>query len=376
LNDAESFTIVEPSSAPIPSHEEKHVAPVNLEFESVRSATVVGIDIGSGCAKAAVLEGNARSKSIVVRESALLPIEDPAQPFATTLRLLLAKLQTRSRDCALATWPPSAQVRFIESNGAYAGRVRRELTAPEATDFTVTDTPETTTEADHVFDASPIPGSKSPGSAAKMLECGILRVDLDLIHHAFKEVRRTLRLVQLAPVSLFNAFAISQPEIATRESYFLVDIGKRRTTLIAGAQGAMRLIRVVDLGWDYVAEPLELEFGTECRGQLQSLPVDDMDVRSATADAMQRLSLEIERSLDHLHRDEHYARPIRYYISGPLTPESLPIQTLSTHLAIPAMTWNPLRRAAAGKRALAEYHLLEELPRLPAAAGAALQYLV
>jgi hypothetical protein len=80
--------------------------------------------------------------------------------------------------------------------------------------------------------------------------------------------------------------------------------------------------------------------------------------------------------MDHLHRDEHYARPLRFYISGPLNPESLPIQALATHLEIPAMTWNPLRTAAAGKRALAEYHLLEELSRLPAAAGAALQCLV
>lgn len=376
LNDAESFTIAESTAALRPSFEEQPSPPLDLGFESVRRATVTGIDIGSGCAKAVVLEGNSRAKSIVVREFALLPIEDPAQPFATTLRLLLGKLRTRSPECALAAWSPGAQVRFIVSNGAYTGRIRKESPTPDAEETVQTDGSAPMTEADHVFDASPIPGSKRTGSTTKMIECGILRVDLDVIHGAFKEVRRSLRLVQLNPVSLFNAFAVSHPEIVARDSYLLVDIGKRHTMLVAGARGAMRLIRVVELGWDYVAEPLELEFGTDCRDQLQKLPLEDNEIRSATADAMQRLSLEIGRSFDHLHRDEHYARPIRFHISGPLNPESLPIQAMSTHLGIPATTWNPFRRAAAGKRALAEYHLLAEFQRLPAAAGAAFQCLL
>jgi Tfp pilus assembly PilM family ATPase len=363
LTDPESFTIADAPSPLRPGLKQEAAAVESLR--AIRNATVVGIDIGTGAAKAVVLETHRRTREILVREFAIEPIRTAGQPLAITLRSLLGRLKTRSRDCAFAFWPASAEVRFLQSSQRRSGAGHTGGTAAAGSQ-----------DAGSVFDAAMIPRSERGDEETSLLECGMSRADLQAIDDAFREMRCRLQLVQLTPVAIFNAFVMAQVEVALRDPYLMVDIGRTRTTLIAGGEGAMRLMRVVDLGWEFVAEPLELEFGIDCRSALQGLPADDPLVRSSTSDAVRPLAEEIAQSLDHLQMEENIARPTRFYISGPLNAESLPVQALSEHLGLMAIPWNPLRRMAAGKRALAEFRLLQDLARLPAAAGAALQCLI
>jgi Tfp pilus assembly PilM family ATPase len=318
-----------------------------------------------------------------------------------TVRVLLKKLKSRCRDCAISVWPEGARVKIFEGRKWASGHEMRDLIAADSRGIF--------NEAltDYTFDCVKEAGIGAGADADHSLfvGCGIPRSETERLQAVFPALGYRLHLLQLMPIAVFNAFAHSHEEIFAKKPYLLADIGKSRMTVVAGAANRLPLLRVIEFGWGEVdarfieekelgmykrrvgstgptdswgedAERFLLE-AAEAEGEV--LPVlseeEELSLKGMRAKA-DSIAQELHASVEFLLRDDDSFRLEHLYISGALNCQTIAVQILAETMDLQCVPWNPLRRNVATEKALAKFGLLTHIARLPAAAGAAFQHLL
>jgi hypothetical protein len=202
------------------------------------------------------------------------------------------------------------------------------------------------------------------GSASSMCVAeAVPKAAVENVEAVLRKLGKKLRMLQLAPLSLLNCFSASCPEIAREQPFLVTDFGRERALILGGYRGLARAARVVDFPWELIKTQVTEEGSSA-----------DSAVRERGAEAMQNLFKELVDVCDYIDSQDQHLRLSRMHVSGALSNNAEVMRSLGEALEVECVSWNPLRAIEAEKRALSNPHLVEDLPRLPLAAGVALQY--
>lgn len=327
-----------------------------------RSNSVIGLDLGHASLKAVVLEKNSESAELIVRNFAIQRREDPAHALEHQLRKLLRKLRPRTRECALAFWPQDSVLRFVERSRSDSSSPREWLQSPQSP----------LRDLDHhLLDFCDLGQSPEDPSKRRFLVCASPKQSLETIARTLEKAGLHPVLMQLTPMALSNAFHFSRDQQTLNDPFLVADIGARETHISGGHSDQVLLLRTLPWGTDQFLEELANK----------NIQLEEQQFTTSEPAALSRglsaaaapLAKELRLSADFLSRGGQSIETI--HLSGYLGTLPEFSAALERESLIPCTLWNPFQKITAGEKALSGYRLLEEISRLPAAAGAALQYL-
>lgn len=320
---------------------------------------IIGIDLGTGWSKAVVLRLRGEGEGPIAREYALVPTEPGGTRAALeqTLRKLFRKLGSRSRECAITFWPVGAKMRFFDRGTPQAASALSRAPSAEV-------------EAlfheklrDYVAVGGVVESCLDGVASSMCVAEAVPRAAVQDVESVLRKLGRKLCVLQLAPLALLNSFTTSCLDIAREQPYLVTDFGRERALILGGYRGLARAARVVDFPWELIKTQVTEDGGGA-----------DSAIREQGAEAMQNLFRELVDVCDYIDSQDQHTRLSRMHVSGALSNNADVMRSLGEALEVQCISWNPLRSIEAGKRALKESSLVEDLPRLPLAAGVALQW--
>jgi Tfp pilus assembly PilM family ATPase len=168
-----------------------------------------------------------------------------------------------------------------------------------------------------------------------------------------------------------NTFELALPEIYSRETVALVDIGFKHSSVTILDRGELALTRVVNIGGDKLttglADALNISYAEAEGIKVGMAP----EVETALQMQVIPLGREIRASLDFFEHQND--RPVtQVYVSGGSARSEMILQMLHSELLTECKTWNPtgfLQLALPGQQAVEVDHIG---PQLTVAIGAAL----
>ena len=317
---------------------------------------IIGIDLGSGWAKAVVLR--LREEGPLVREYAMVPSEpgDSRKALEETLRKLFRQLRSKSSECAVTFWPNGAKMRFFDRGTPEAAKSLARATAGEIESLFHEEL------KDYVAVGGPVEGCHTDFQSSMGVAEAVPKIAVAEVESALRKLGRRLRVLQLAPLALLNSFSTSCAEIARDHSYVVTDFGRERALILAGFRGVARVARVVEFPWELIKTQVVDDAGA----------VDPV-AREQGAEAMQNLFKELVDVCDFLDAQDQQTRLSRMHVSGALSNNAEVMRSLGEALEVQCVTWNPLQSIEMERLAKSAPGLSEDLPRLPLAAGVALQ---
>ena len=338
-----------------------------------RRKCVIGLHLGSSAVTAALVQEGRRGAPPVLLDAVALATGE-GQPLEEALAAVSARWGRRCRDCTAAFWPEEGMIRFFEHRGAL-GEVEAllksrhwQLLAQNYGDF--------------VFGCGPLPVVESNGGgpppARRYVCCGMPAARLAVMEGLFARAKLKIKVLQLSPLAVFNAFDLLERETAQRGNTLLVDVGGEAATIVGGRGGTAELARRVPHGLNTLTERLILDGGISPEEDFAALSADDdINVESARQ-CLAELAKEIASSIDYFQT--HLNRLDGLYFTGAVTRSEAVLKILGEMIRadmvldggereIPFKPWNPLERLG--------------LPEKPepgganwaAALGAAFQYL-
>ena len=331
-----------------------------------RTKQIIGVELGSACLKAAVIELNEGTKELLVREYAIQSLEATTHDLVTSLGLLLSKLKTKCRDCAIAAWPDSAIFRFFEHDPTSTTPIRSVLN-PDSSSSQGLD--------EYILDFVDAGKGKQSPKGRLYAACGVPRGELEATRDLFKQLKYNIQLFQLTPIAVFNAYHSSLEVGPAPQPFLAIDFGRKRTSL-SGGEAELHLMRAIEWGSDDLQRALvEQQLLTDSQ-TLQDLTLPSERLKEALQEAILPLVRQIEFSLDYLRMEVDSGMVRDVHISGGLSNFGFFVEALQEAMApTPCVKWNPFRKMQATNAALKETGLLVDLFRLQPAAGAAIQFL-
>jgi len=338
---------------------------------------MMSVDLGSRMTKAILLER--RGDVFALTRYALLdaPIfEKSFSPdvLAEHLKAVSEALESKTKLVTLAIGVNDAVVRPVELPQIPVDEMRQVLKNNTRSYFQQ-DLP------NRVFDChitlpkiSPQPAETGKTTATLKLNVLAAGARKDLIDD-FQTAIRGAGLIpdyivpgMIGPV---NAFEMAMPEIFTKDSVALVDIGFKNSSVCILHQGELVLNRVVGIGGDRMtaglAEAMNISYA-EAEGIKIGMP---SEVQSALEGQVLPLGRELRASLDFFEHQQD--RPVsRVYVSGGSARSEFILQLLHGELVAECEAWNPttfLQLALPGQQAVEIDHVA---PQLTVAIGAAM----
>ena len=171
-----------------------------------------------------------------------------------------------------------------------------------------------------------------------------------------------------------NAFEQAMPEIYTRETIALVDIGFKHTSVVVLDQGELVFNRVVNIGGDKLTEGLAESMNVTPAEAESIKVVMAPEVEAALQMQVAPLGREIRASLDFFEHQQDRAVSQVFVCGGSARSEMI-LQMLHAELLLECKTWNAtgfLQMALPGQQAVDVEHVG---PQLTVAIGAALAVL-
>jgi type IV pilus assembly protein PilM len=220
------------------------------------------------------------------------------------------------------------------------------------------------------------------GGAEEQIQVVLVAIKSDLvdqINDSVESTRLRTRIVDVAPMALYNAFRYNYSDLAGCS--LLVDIGARTTNLVFSEPGKF-FSRSVPIGGASITAAIAKEFGetfpaAEARkkrdgfvslGGAYAEPsdADVARVSKIVRGTMTRLHAEVMRSISHYRAQQQSSAPERIFLSGGSATMPYMREFFREKLQLPIEFFNPLRNVAVAPAApVAELthsgHLLGEL---------------
>jgi Tfp pilus assembly PilM family ATPase len=324
-----------------------------------RHREIIGIDLGSAVAKAVVLRIPREGQQLIAREHAVVPVEPGGSRTALerTLRQLFRSLRSRTRFCAITMWPEGAKLRFFDRGSAQTSRAPAQLKPDEVQRLF----PEPL--VGYVSACAPVETCRESETSSMCVAEAVPKQAIDDLEAVLRKLGRRLTVLQLTPIALLNAFTSARQDIARDEPFLVADFGKERTLIVAGYHGLARTVRVVDFPWESI-----ITAGKEGANG-NAITSTEQGFKS-----MQLLLKELVDVCDYLDAQDQHMRLGTMHVSGVLSSNAGVMRTLGEALDLKCVHWNPLGSVSELKRAPNDSRFAKDLPRLPLAAGVALQY--
>ena len=308
-----------------------------------KRAQMIVVDLGSRTTKAALFER--RGEILALTRYALLnaPTSDKKispELLADHLKSVAEALGNTTKSVTIAVGLEDAIVRQIELPQIPLDEMRQVLKVHHK-NYLQQDLP------NHVFDCHIIPprslGEKSPNGGAPKLKILAAAAKQQLVNDFLRAVQTAgLTAESLVPGLLgpMNTFEQALPEVYSKETVALVDIGFKHTSVCVLDRGEMALTRVVNIGGDKLtaglAEAMSISYAEAEGIKVGMAP----EVESSLQLQVTPLGREIRASLDFF--ENQHDRPVsNVYVSGASARSEMILQMLHSELEVECKTWNP-----------------------------------
>jgi len=230
-------------------------------------------------------------------------------------------------------------------------------------------------DCDYIPTSQPIPSEYGAAAQKRYLIAGMPRDQVDVVGKLVQESGAgSLASLQLAPVSIFNAFEFAQPEVFNQQAFFLLDVGHTTSTMLVGSKRELVLIRNIECGGKTLVDTLSALSGTPSELVLGTLEQDDELMVENARLALNMLTREIGSSIGFFEgrREEAIGQ---VWISGGLAKSKSVLRILSEELHMPCKAWNAIERCDIAVPAAQRAQFDADIIDFSVACGAASQLL-
>jgi Tfp pilus assembly PilM family ATPase len=343
--------------------------------------SAIGVDLGRYSLKSVLLQKKG-SDRYVLTHFASMPINDAAErtpeAIGAQLKALVKHMGGSAKGCAVAVSSPDALVRIIEQPET-PPEILRDALCLNGTALMNQDcksfvldcvdcekTPETATKEQSASASIP---------QRRYLVAGLPRTEVTQLSQVFEiGGLGNVSAVQLAPITVFNAFEFAQKEVFENHSFFLVDFGHLSSTMMIGARRELALIRSVDFGGKSLVESLCGLSGESPETVLSALAAEDEVMVEYARMALMALTREIGSSIGFYEgrREETISQ---IWVSGGLARNATLLRLLGEELRMPCQPWFAVERCEVNVSSSKRAQLSEEMLDYSIACGAAAQLL-
>jgi Tfp pilus assembly PilM family ATPase len=345
--------------------------------------SAIGVDLGRYSLKSVVLQKKGTDR-FVLTHFASMPMDDSAERtpemIGAQLKALVKHMGGSAKGCAVAVSSPESLVRIVEQPETPPEILRDALRLNGATllnqdcrEF-VLDCVECEKSA-APLGAPVAPVANAPVSQKRYLVAGLPRTEIAQLSDAFvMGGLNNVWNVQLAPVTVFNAFEFAKKEVFDNEAFFLIDFGHESSTMMIGTKGKLALIRSVDFGGKSLTEALCGLSGESPETVLGALEQEDEVMVEYTRMALMALTREIGSSIG-FYEGQHETTISQIWVSGGLARNATLVRLLKDELRMPCQPWFAVERCEVNVSSNKRAQLAEEMLDYSVACGAAAQLL-
>jgi len=341
--------------------------------------SVVGIDLGRHAFKSVLLTRKGSNRFQFTNYAVRIP-EGPVETvdqIAHELRLLLKDMGGTAKACAVAVTSPEALLRIIEQPSTPREILRDAL---KINGFSLLNQD----VRDFVLDCAPIesadaaekPQAAAPGTLPKVkyLVGGLPKTLIGQLEETAQKSYGSLDSIQLAPVSIFNAFEFSNDEIFKKEAFLLVDIGHTSSTVTVGLRKELIIVRILEYGGKALMDALVRHGGGNVNSVLSLLEGgDDLLIETARL-SLAALTREISSSIG-FFEGRHEENISQIFVSGGPANSRAILQLLAEELHMPCEVWNPLLKCEMALHGAQKTAFANDATKLCVATGAAVEFL-
>jgi type IV pilus assembly protein PilM len=334
--------------------------------------TVIGLDLGRYALKSVVLQRKGPGR-LALTQYASRPLQQPiatSEQLTTELRALFKDLGGGAKPCSVAVSTADAILRIIDQPETPTEILRDALRFNGMT-LLNQDCREFVFDCDQIAVTSP---DALDQGKKRYLVGGLPRPHITHIHQALEAANTNVHGLQLAPVSLFNAFEFAQPELFAQHGFLLVDIGFASSTMILGAKRELVLVRTVDVGGQSIVEALMALSGESREAVLIALEQEDEVMVENARMALMNLTREVSSSIGFFEarREESISQ---IFVSGGTAKSKTLLKVMGEELHLPCKSWNALEACEVNLPASKRETFADDALDLHVACGAAAEVL-
>jgi type IV pilus assembly protein PilM len=337
-----------------------------------KNGTMLGLDLGTSQLKAAVVKRD--GERLVLVEYAVRPYaveigkQGGEQHFANEIQELLSQLNFSERRAVVTISCPSAIICQTEFPRAPMNEVRSAIklntTRYLRRDF-----------SDYCLDATELVDSGGDDKAKKspkmrVLVGGASRSDVQWIREALNLAKVKSEILELAAVSVINAFQISHAEECANDTVLLVDIGSRTTIINFLRNGQPEITRITHFGGQQITEHVAQMLTLDPKVAEEEKVNMSEPVQALVKNSLSPLAREIRSSIDFFER-QHDCHISKAFACGGTTRSAAILDFLSEEVGLRIESWDPLRKFDTTHFNGEGPKLMSVAPSLVAAIGAA-----
>lgn len=337
--------------------------------------SVVGVDVGRYSLKSVLLQKKGDNRFVVSNFATQVfdeAVERTPETVVAQVKSAIKQIGGGSKPCAVAFTTPDAFLRIIEQPETPTDILRDALRLngmallnQDCRDF--------------VLDCDLIPttgaAAAALGGQKRYLVAGVPRVYVTTMSEAFEKGGvKNIASLQLASVSVFNAFEFAQPDVFDNQAFFLLDLGHNSSTMMIGVKRELVLIRNIDFGGKTLLEALCSLSGESTDAVFKALEQEDEIIVENARMALMAFTREIGSSIGFVEgrREETIGQ---IWVSGGLAKNKTVLRVLGEELRMPCNAWNVLDRCDVNVSASKRSRLTEDASDFSVACGAAVQLL-
>ena len=342
--------------------------------------SAIGVDLGRYSLKSVLLQKKSGDR-YVLTNFASLPCDGIGErtpgALGAQLKALVKQMGGSAKGCAVAVSSPGALVRIIDQPET-PPTVLRDALRLNGTALLNQDCRNFVLDCDLIESATPAQGATAPAAPAtqkRYLVAGLPRTEMSQLGEVFAQGGLSnVSAVQLAPVTVFNAFEFAQKEVFDNNAFFLLDFGHVTSTMMIGARRELGLIRSVEFGGKSLVESLSNLSGESAETVLSALEAGDEVMVEYVRMALMSLTREIGSSIGFFEgRSEETIRQI--WVSGGLARNATLLRLIGEELHMPCQSWVAAERCEINVPSSKRAQLAEEMLDYSVACGAAAQLL-
>lgn len=337
--------------------------------------SVIGIDLGRFSLKSVLIQRKGGDRMAMTHYGCHIPEHpaDDADSLAKQIKALLKDMGGSAKSAVISVSSPGALIRIIEQPETPPHILRDALRLNGMTLLNQD-------VKSFVLDCDLIPTIAEPvehgESAARFryLVGGLPRTEVQQIGEAVETVGLPVQRMQLAPVSLFNAFEFARPEVFNGEAFFLLDIGHVTSTMMVGAHRSLILVRTVEFGGRSLFEALSGLSGEGREAVMDALEQEDEVMVEYTRVALNTLAREIGSSIG-FYEARHEQTIHRVFVTGGPARSNTFIKLMGEELGMPCEAWSAADVCENALSATQKAQYVQDAVDLNVACGAATEAL-
>lgn len=340
--------------------------------------SVVGIDLGRYAFKSVLMQRRGSSRFQLTNYAVRTvdgPVETPEQ-MAQQVKLLLKEMGGSAKACAVAVTSPEAIIRIIEQPVTPC-EILRDALRINGFSLLNQDCRDFVLDCD-LIESGDGNGEREPAAPGvlpkkKYLVGGLPRKQIAHLNDVFLKSYGSLNAIQLAPISIFNAFEFSNEEAFKNEAFLLVDVGHAASTVTVGFRKELIIVRSLEYGGKALVDALAHHGGSGASALSLLEGGDDLLIETARL-SLAALTREINSSIG-FFEGRHEENISKVFVSGGAANSRAILQILAEELHMPCEAWSPFLKCEMALSGRQKATFAGDITSLNVACGAAVELL-